>query len=74
MQCSPPGSTVNQRRLARGWRLRDQLVESSSDEYRVTDLPATAHPAVLSADQVRLPADDRVRLDASIGELAPEGQ
>ncbi len=37
-------------------------------------LPPTAHPAVASRDQVRLPADDRVKLEASIGELAPQGQ
>jgi fatty acid desaturase len=39
-----------------------------------TPLPPTAHPAVVSEDQVRLPADERVKLEASIGELAPQGQ
>ena len=37
-------------------------------------LPPTAHPAVVSRDQVRLPVDDRVKLEAAIGELAPQGR
>ena len=39
-----------------------------------TPLPSSAHPAVTSEGQVRLPADKRVKLEASIGDLAPEGQ
>jgi fatty acid desaturase len=39
-----------------------------------TPLPPTAHPVVLSEDEVVLPQGERLAAEASIGELAPQGQ
>ena len=38
-------------------------------QYR-TPLPPTAHPAVLSKDEVVLPEGERLAAEASIGDLA----
>ena len=39
-----------------------------------TPLPATANPPVEHERDVKLPVDDQVLVEASIGELAPSGQ
>lgn len=42
-------------------------------QYR-TPLPRSAHPAVLSEEQVPARKGERARIESSIGELAPAGQ
>ena len=65
------------RTLLGSWREMLAIEKRRKDDpgYQFdTPLPPTARPAVVRQDQVRLPADDRVKLEASIGELAPQGQ
>ena len=65
------------RTLFGSWRemLAIEKRRTEDPDYQFdTPLPPAAHPAVVSEDQVKLPADERVKLEASIGELAPQGQ
>ena len=65
------------RTLFGAWRemLQAEKRRKEDPDYQFdTPLPPTAHPAVVSAGRVRLPADDRLKLEASIGELAPQGR
>ena len=59
------------------WREMLQIERRQRDEpdYQYdTPLPPTAHPAVERADELTLPKGERLELEASIGELAPEGR
>lgn len=65
------------RSLSESWRemIAAERRRRSDPGYQFeTPLPATAHPAVLYAEQVVVPAGERAELEASIGELAPTGQ
>ena len=59
------------------WREMLQIERRQRDEpdYQYdTPLPPTAHPAVERADELTLPRGERLELEASMGELAPEGR
>ena len=65
------------RSLAAAWRemltIEKRRKQDPAYQYQ-TPLPATAHAAVLSAADVKLPEGEKAKLEASIGELAPTGQ